>query len=113
MGRSIGDHAVSPVGVIASPEVTHHDITPSDLFIIAASDGVWEFITSQQAVDIVTRHLPQGANKACEALIEKAAELWREEEGDYRDDITAVIVKVQELWEEEEEEPPTPISDAA
>ena len=50
-----------------------------------------------QAVDIVTRYLPQGATKACEVLIEKAAELWRDEEGDYRDDITAVIVKVQEV----------------
>jgi serine/threonine protein phosphatase PrpC len=27
MGRSIGDHAVSPVGVIAEPEVTFYDIT--------------------------------------------------------------------------------------
>ncbi|GMI19470.1 hypothetical protein TrCOL_g3382 [Triparma columacea] len=108
MGRSIGDHAVSPVGVIAEPEVTHHDITSDDVFMIAASDGVWEFITSQQAVDIVTRYLPEGATKACEVLIEKAAELWREEEGDYRDDITAVIVKVHELWEEEGE-PNTPI----
>lgn len=107
MGRSIGDHAVSPVGVIAEPEVTHHDITKDDLFMIAASDGVWEFITSQQAVDIVTRYLPQGATKACEVLIEKAAELWRDEEGDYRDDITAVIVKVQELWEEDDLEEPT------
>jgi serine/threonine protein phosphatase PrpC len=71
--------------------------------MIAASDGVWEFITSQEAVDVVTRYLPQGSDKACEVLIEKAAQLWREEEGDYRDDITAVIVKVQELWEKDEE----------
>ena len=96
MGRSIGDHAVSPVGVIAEPEVTSHDISADDEFMIIASDGVWEFIDSDEAVNIVKRDLHRGAHKACEILIETAKQRWRDEEGDYRDDITAVVVKVQE-----------------
>ncbi len=98
MARSLGDHAVSGVGVIACPEVTTYELSEQDEFIILASDGVWEFIDSDEAVDIVVRYIKDGAHRACENLIETAAHRWREYEGDYRDDITAVIVKVQELW---------------
>lgn len=41
------------VGVTSEPECTIVDLTPQDKFIILASDGVWEFISSQEAVDIV------------------------------------------------------------
>ena len=44
------------------------------------------------------RYFNDGADKACEVLIETAAQRWREYEGDYRDDITAVVVKLQDLW---------------
>jgi len=93
MGRSIGDHAVKSVGVIADPEVLEFDVDPEDQFMIMASDGVWEFISSQEAVDIVNRSLQDGTPAACQALIEEAASRWRDFEGDYRDDITAIVVK--------------------
>lgn len=35
------------VGVIAEPEVKEFDVTSDDVFMIMASDGVWEFIPSQ------------------------------------------------------------------
>eukprot|EP00746_Dinoflagellata_sp_MGD_P127802 gnl/MRDRNA2_/MRDRNA2_62295_c0_seq1.p1 gnl/MRDRNA2_/MRDRNA2_62295_c0~~gnl/MRDRNA2_/MRDRNA2_62295_c0_seq1.p1 ORF type:complete len:463 (+),score=67.74 gnl/MRDRNA2_/MRDRNA2_62295_c0_seq1:43-1431(+) len=96
MARSIGDHAVKKVGVIASPEVKVYDLTSDDLFMILASDGVWEFISSQEAVEIVWNVLQDGgdASEATAILIEKAKDLWRKEEGDYRDDITAIVVAV-------------------
>mmetsp|Transcript_22187 Transcript_22187/g.33868 ORF Transcript_22187/g.33868 Transcript_22187/m.33868 type:complete len:112 (-) Transcript_22187:1305-1640(-) len=103
MSRSIGDHAVKGVGVIAEPVVTSHEWGENDEFIIIATDGVWEFIESQTAVDVVAEHLAKGkgASEACQALIEAAAAKWHEEEGDYRDDITAVVVRLNHLWEKE------------
>lgn len=98
MARSIGDHAVAHVGVIADPVVTTFDITNRDDFMILASDGVWEFLSSQEAVQIVGNHLGMGATKACQALIEAAASKWHEEEGEYRDDITAIVVRLQHVW---------------
>eukprot|EP00964_Phaeocystis_antarctica_P133205 scaffold97414_cov65-Phaeocystis_antarctica.AAC.2 len=47
MARSIGDHNAKAVGVIAEPEVTHYTITKEDSMMILASDGVWEFLSSQ------------------------------------------------------------------
>ena len=125
MARSLGDHAVAPIGVLAEPVISTHTITPDDDFIILATDGVWEFLDSAQAVEIVGQQLHQHhqhndsttgvlhcacATKACQALIEAAAKRWHEEEGSYRDDITAIVVRLQELWDftdsstEEEEE---------
>eukprot|EP00752_Nemacystus_decipiens_P017541 g15720.t1 len=64
MARSIGDHAVKSFGVVAEPEVTTHAIEGKDKkFIVLASDGVWEFISSQEAVDIVGRSLEEGTMK--------------------------------------------------
>ena len=37
----------------SEPECTVKELTPVDKFMILASDGVWEFIESQDAVDIV------------------------------------------------------------
>lgn len=99
MARSIGDHAVADVGVIADPVVTSYELREKDEFMILASDGVWEFLESSAAVQIVGDHLDElGATKACQALIEAAASRWHEEEGEYRDDITAIVVRVKDLW---------------
>jgi serine/threonine protein phosphatase PrpC len=134
MARSIGDHAVKGVGVIARPVVTTRVIDwAADDFIIVATDGVWEFLSSEDAVDIVGRHLygetadddnddgksrghdddyadrdeacsggigggDWGASAACKALIKAASEKWHEHEGDYRDDITAIVIRLKDLW---------------
>jgi len=99
MARSIGDHAVKSVGVIAEPVVSFHDVLETDEFLILATDGVWEFVSSTEAVEIVSKHLHKGATKACQILIETAAEKWHVEEGDYRDDITALVIRLQHLLE--------------
>ena len=39
-----------------------------------------------------------GASSACEALIKAASEKWHEHEGDYRDDITAIVIRLKDLW---------------
>jgi serine/threonine protein phosphatase PrpC len=101
MARSIGDHAVKPIGVIAEPVVSFHEIKSDDEFVILASDGVWEFVSSAEAVQVVAENLHKGATKACRALIETAAAKWHDEEGDYRDDITALVIRLKHLWDKE------------
>mmetsp|Transcript_18531 Transcript_18531/g.30975 ORF Transcript_18531/g.30975 Transcript_18531/m.30975 type:complete len:416 (+) Transcript_18531:154-1401(+) len=92
MARSIGDHHAATVGVIAEPEVTEYDITDDDVALIIASDGVWELLTSQTVVDIVANVTDLDPNKICDKIVSEASYMWKVEEGDYRDDITVVVL---------------------
>lgn len=78
----------------------------ADEFLIVATDGVWEFISSAEAAAIVGRALDdgRGAREACAELIRAAVGLWKEHEGDYRDDVTAVVVRLDGLWGEDEDD---------
>jgi len=111
MSRSIGDGECKAVGVIADPDVTHFELQPpetagadGDLFVIVASDGVWEFIESAEACSIVAKY--KNATEACSQLVHEAASRWKRFEGSYRDDITAIVAFLPFLeagWADEEE----------
>lgn len=92
MARSLGDHICKRVGVISTPEVKCFDATPEDAILVLASDGVWEFVSNEQAIAIVAAHA--SAQRGCAALINEATKRWRKEEGSYRDDITAIVVRL-------------------
>lgn len=102
MSRSFGDLAAESVGVFAQPEVTRTVIEPEDRFIIIASDGIWEFITSQEAVEIVSKHFHKSSEKfvseAAEELIRVSVERWNEVET-VVDDCTCCIVKLNSIME--------------
>ena len=73
--------------------MTSEAITPMDRCLILASDGVWQFLSSQEAMDVVYTHRDKGATAACRELIAVATELWHvSTDGEYRDDITAIVV---------------------
>lgn len=40
----------------ADPSISVHEIQPNDQFLIFASDGLWEHLSNQDAVDIVQNH---------------------------------------------------------
>lgn len=88
MTRSFGDLIAASVGVIARPEIWDRTLEDGDSFLILASDGVWEFITSQEAVDIVGQH--STPESACRALVDESTRRWQKEE-EVIDDITCVI----------------------
>ena len=98
MSRTLGDTDAAVCGVIATPEVRTHEVQPEDAFLILASDGVWEFIDSDEAVRIVGKALESGlaASDAAHLLIMRAVIRWAQVEGSYRDDITAVVVYLPE-----------------
>jgi len=106
MSRSLGDGEAKTHGVSADPEVQLFTLQPmqpgdktGDKFIIVASDGIWEFISSQQACDIVQKH--NNAHAASAELVKTAEQRWREEEGSYRDDITCIVAFLPFLEERE------------
>ncbi len=60
------------MGVCVEPELYDISVGPKDQFIIWASDGVWEFISSQEAVTIVHGCIAHGPQHACDTLIKEA-----------------------------------------
>ena len=46
--RSLGDSLAETVGVFAEPEQLVLNVTKHDRFVVIASDGVFEFITSNK-----------------------------------------------------------------
>jgi len=79
--------------------VTDYDLGDNDEFFIIATDGVWEFVSSAEAVEIVGKCFQQGmsASGACKELIRISMGKWKDREGDYRDDITAIVVRLDDI----------------
>lgn len=91
--RSLGDQAAEAVGVIAEPEVKSVEITPAHLFFVVASDGVFEFLSSQDVVDMVAAY--EDPREACSAIAAESYKLWLEHEN-RTDDITIIIVHIRD-----------------
>jgi serine/threonine protein phosphatase PrpC len=69
-----------------------YQIHPNDFFIILASDGLWEFISSDEAASIVNTHFNSlNCEAVCERLERAALETWRSRDLKV-DDITVLLV---------------------
>ncbi|KAK6119059.1 hypothetical protein DH2020_047196 [Rehmannia glutinosa] len=91
MSRAFGDYCVKDFGLISVPEVTHRHITSQDQFVVLATDGVWDVISNQEAVRIVSS-TPDRA-KSAKRLVECAARAWkRKRKGIAMDDISAIVL---------------------
>ncbi len=54
MSRAFGDKVAATVGVISEPEIIEWKLTLEDKFLIIASDGLWEFLDSDEVKLIET-----------------------------------------------------------
>ncbi|KLO11478.1 PP2C-domain-containing protein [Schizopora paradoxa] len=78
LSRAIGDfqfktnHQLTPEQQIitADPDITEHLMTEEDEFLIIACDGIWDCLTSQQAVSVVRSQIAQGKelSEVCEFI---------------------------------------------
>ncbi|KAF5726717.1 putative Phosphatase 2C family protein [Tripterygium wilfordii] len=64
VSRSIGDAHLKD-WVLAEPETKILQLTPDMEFIVLASDGLWEEVCNQEAVDVVTRLCFPGKKIGC------------------------------------------------
>jgi len=121
ISRALGDLDAMRCGLSATPEVQSRTLLlpevgqlaeeaatagslpltiEHDAFLILASDGVWEFLEPQDAVDIVAPIYGRGgsASEASATLIKHAMAEWRANDGEeYRDDISATVVYLPAL----------------
>jgi len=93
MSRCLGDlMGHQDCGITSEPETCCVKLTAEDQVLLLCSDGVWEFITPDEAVKIVLDFPSAKAMTAAERLAKEAWDRWiREEGGAVVDDITVVL----------------------
>lgn len=92
MTRSIGDLSGEPAGIIPVPEISSYKIDKDrETFLVVASDGVWEFLSSKRVIEIVASFSKDQAQEATEAVIEEALACWKAESPYCIDDITCIV----------------------
>ncbi|XP_024931455.2 probable protein phosphatase 2C 35 isoform X1 [Ziziphus jujuba] len=92
--RSVGDSTAESIGVVADPEVSMVQLTPNHLFFVIASDGVFEFLSSQAVVTMAARYTDP--RDACAAIAGESYKIWLDHEN-RTDDITIIIVHIRGL----------------
>ena len=93
MSRSFGDNVSKLVGVSSEPEVVRMKLDKRDKFILLASDGVWEFLSNQEVLQLVVPYYKEGKlEEACDALLRLAYDRWTAEDNSVVDDITLVLI---------------------
>lgn len=97
MARTLGDASVKEHGVIATPEVECTTINlAEDPFLILASDGIWEFLDSEFVAKAVAKKIKSdGPERTVAKLQREAKKRWKQEEGEYCDDITSILVQLK------------------
>ena len=97
MTRSFGDYFASIAGTIATPEIKEHMLIPEDKFMILASDGLFEFMSSEEVGNIIKGYYDKNdIVGCCEYLYKESYRKWISEEEDTVDDITIILVFFEE-----------------
>lgn len=88
----------------AEPSILEYELQPHDQFVIFASDGLWEHLSNQEAVDIVQNNPRNGsAKRLVKAALQEAAKKREMRYSDlkkidrgvrrhFHDDITVIVV---------------------
>ena len=94
--RSIGDAIAEKLGVCAEPEIFERKLDPSCKAIIIASDGVFEFLSSQTVLDMAMEF--SNPQEAAYAIVAESYQQWLQYDT-RTDDITIIVAFLE--WNEE------------
>lgn len=91
LSRAFGDFFVKDFGLISEPDVIQRTITTRDHFVILATDGVWDVVSNEKAVEIVSSTTER--DEAAKRLVDYASGQWkRKRPGFAADDISVVCL---------------------
>ena len=108
--RSLGDFTAQELGCSPTPEVQKHAIDASDVCCVLATDGVWEFLTSQEVIDIcVSCKTPK---EACYKIVAESYQRWYARE-ERIDDIACCVLYFDGASSSDAVASPPPSRDAA
>eukprot|EP00873_Tetraselmis_striata_P002945 jgi/Tetstr1/423209/TSEL_001329.t1 len=100
MSRSLGDITAHQVGVTAKPERVSYALKPEDMFVVFASDGIWQVMEDQEVADFVHMYMNarDDTHNCADALTLHAQDMWKSKmEEVIVDDIGVAILHFKEL----------------
>ena len=56
--RAFGDHSLKKSGLSATPHILKYTLKPFDKFLVLASDGIWDELSDQDAVNYCNEDMP-------------------------------------------------------
>jgi len=92
--RAFGDWCACQVGVTSDPDVRVREVTAEDRWVVLGSDGLWEVMSSQEAVERcwASRGDPGGA---AEGIVAECLERWAKMTSTREiDDITCIVAEL-------------------
>ncbi|CAL9061152.1 unnamed protein product [Musa banksii] len=99
MARALGDFQLKNYGIISVPQVAHRRVTSRDMFIVLATDGVWDALSNEEVVSIVWS--TETNEDASKTLVEAARNAWKSKFPSAKvDDCTAACLFFQEERQE-------------
>ncbi|XP_062098706.1 probable protein phosphatase 2C 72 [Humulus lupulus] len=75
MSRALGDFVLKGHGVISVPDVSYRRLTPSDQFIVLATDGVWDMLSNDEVAKVAWEAKNEEA--AAKAVVKAARAAWK------------------------------------
>ena len=80
MTRSIGDEAAKKLGVIYEPELFIYELVNDQRIIVVGSDGLWKYMTNDEAIKIAGKCYDEGvkSEETAHILVETAKNKWIE-----------------------------------
>nr|GMC46798.1 probable protein phosphatase 2C 72 [Ipomoea batatas] len=96
MSRAFGDFLLKYHGIISTPEVSYHNLSPNDHFLVLATDGVWDVLSNDEVMSIVCSAYEYGEEMAAKAVVKAAVDAWKRRfPNSRRDDCTAICLFLQ------------------
>lgn len=80
MSRSLGDTVAHSAGVISEAELYEVQLSPATKTLVIGSDGLWEFISNQECLDLIANCDRSNPMEAVELLAKESNKRWMREE---------------------------------
>ena len=88
LSRALGDFAFKKYGISCVPYIQKHLITENDLYLVLASDGVWDVIQDNDLPNLIKEKGNTGIGKVAEHVVNSAMERGSQ------DNISCLVLKL-------------------
>ncbi|MDA2922211.1 protein phosphatase 2C domain-containing protein [Patescibacteria group bacterium AH-259-L07] len=86
--RTLGDEYFKPIGIIATPDINEYIVSDNDIYLIAATDGLFDVMTNEEVLEVSQKF--DNPNDVAQTL--KAQVLQNREGGD---NLTIIVLGLQ------------------